>query len=99
MPGQPCGRDLPLGWLHLQLKNLGSPIRFLLDGFTMCAQSILPEKGRGRDAAHSVPNHQFYLDAPVTRSREIPNISFQFLRSSKKEARSEGSYQNHFHEQ
>ncbi|GIY11913.1 hypothetical protein CEXT_341741 [Caerostris extrusa] len=48
MPGQPCGRDLPFGWLHLQLKNLGSPIRFLLDGFTMCGQSILSEKGGGR---------------------------------------------------
>ncbi|GIY78919.1 hypothetical protein CDAR_165691 [Caerostris darwini] len=51
MPGQSCGRELPFGWLHLQLKNLGSPIRFLLDGFTTCGQSILPEKG-GKQGFH-----------------------------------------------
>ncbi|GIY11912.1 hypothetical protein CEXT_341731 [Caerostris extrusa] len=50
MPGQPCGKEPPFGWLHLQLKNLGSPIRFLLDGFTACGQSILPQKREGRDA-------------------------------------------------
>ncbi|GIY78920.1 hypothetical protein CDAR_165701 [Caerostris darwini] len=52
MPGQPCGKELPFGWLHLQLKNLGSPIRFLLDGFTMYGQSILPQKREGRDAGN-----------------------------------------------
>ncbi|GIY78921.1 hypothetical protein CDAR_165711 [Caerostris darwini] len=47
MPGQPRGKELPSGWLHLQLKNLWSPIWFLLDGFTMCGQSILTQKREG----------------------------------------------------